>query len=164
MSNCTFQAQLVSIMEILAKAAVAEINRRVNDSCAVIRLEMRRSQRDIDALKRKYHVMDNELRRTRGRARKKGKDLTIAYNSRGYTCQVMHNRIILHWPFLVFFRTYLLKHKRAVDLPSWKYRLCKPQCNHNRNTPSLLRLQPFFFAISTDLALGLYTKDIVCQL
>ncbi|XP_062384829.1 zinc finger protein 282 [Sardina pilchardus] len=71
MSNCTFQAQLVSIMEILAKAAVAEINRRVNDSCAVIRLEMRRSQRDIDALKRKYHVMESELRRTKGRARKK---------------------------------------------------------------------------------------------
>ncbi|XP_041947713.1 zinc finger protein 316 [Alosa sapidissima] len=71
MSNCTFQAQLVSIMEILAKAAVAEINRRVNDSCAVIRLEMRRSQRDIDALKRKYHVMENELRRTKGRPRKK---------------------------------------------------------------------------------------------
>ena len=72
MSNCTFQAQLVSIMEILAKAAVAEINRRVNDSCAVIRLEVRRSQRDIDALKRKYHLMDNELRKTRVRARKKG--------------------------------------------------------------------------------------------
>ena len=62
----------MSIMEILAKAAVAEINRRVNDSCAVIRLEVRRSQRDIDALKRKYHLMDNELRKTRGRARKKG--------------------------------------------------------------------------------------------
>lgn len=72
MSNCTFQSQLVSIMEILAKAAVAEINKRVNDSCAVIRLEMRRSQRDVDALKRKYHLLENEVRRTRGRARKKG--------------------------------------------------------------------------------------------
>ncbi|XP_028832855.1 putative zinc finger and SCAN domain-containing protein 5C isoform X2 [Denticeps clupeoides] len=72
MSNCTFQAQLVSVVEILATAAVAEMNRRVDDGCAIIRLELSRSRRDIDALKRKCQLMENELRRTRGRAKKRG--------------------------------------------------------------------------------------------
>ena len=72
MSNCIFQAQLTSVMEILAKAAVAEINRRVDDSCAILRLELTQSQRDIDVLKKKYTLMEGELRRTRGLVRRKG--------------------------------------------------------------------------------------------
>ncbi|XP_073704473.1 uncharacterized protein [Garra rufa] len=71
MSYCSFQAQLVSIMDIVAKAAVAEINRRVEESCAVIRLELSRSRKDIDALKRKCVIMDSELRRVRGRGRRR---------------------------------------------------------------------------------------------
>uniref|UniRef100_A0A8K9WPB3 C2H2-type domain-containing protein n=1 Tax=Oncorhynchus mykiss TaxID=8022 RepID=A0A8K9WPB3_ONCMY len=67
MASCHFQAQLVSIMEVLAKAAVAEINKRVDDSCAVIRLEMTQSQRDIDVLKRKCQMMEGELKKTRVR-------------------------------------------------------------------------------------------------
>ncbi|XP_071233189.1 oocyte zinc finger protein XlCOF8.4-like [Salvelinus alpinus] len=67
MASCNFQSQLVSIMEVLAKAAVAEINKRVDDSCAVIRLEMTQSQRDIDALKRKCQMMEGELKKTRVR-------------------------------------------------------------------------------------------------
>ncbi|XP_029478990.1 zinc finger protein 782-like [Oncorhynchus nerka] len=71
MASCNFQSQLVSIMEILAKAAVAEINKRVDDSCAVIRLEVTQSQRDIDGLKRKCQMMEGELKKTRGRVRRK---------------------------------------------------------------------------------------------
>ncbi|XP_043115918.1 zinc finger protein 436 [Puntigrus tetrazona] len=71
MSYCSFQAQLVSIMDIVAKAAEAEIKRRVEESCAVIRLELSRSRKDIDALKRKCLLMDSELRRVRGRGRKR---------------------------------------------------------------------------------------------
>ncbi|KAK6310920.1 hypothetical protein J4Q44_G00189750 [Coregonus suidteri] len=71
MASCNFQAQLVTIMEVLAKAAVAEINNRVDDSCAVIRLEITQSQRDIDVLKRKCQVMESELKKTRGRVRSK---------------------------------------------------------------------------------------------
>ncbi|XP_029561241.1 zinc finger protein 135-like isoform X2 [Salmo trutta] len=67
MASCNFQAQLVSILEVLAKAAVAEINKRVDDSCAVIRLEMIQSQRDIDVLKRKCQMMESELEKTRRR-------------------------------------------------------------------------------------------------
>ncbi|XP_026133383.1 zinc finger protein 333-like [Carassius auratus] len=71
MSYCSFQAQLVSFMELVAKAAEAEISRRVDESCAVIRLELTRSRRDIDALKRKCVLLDGELRRVRGRGRRR---------------------------------------------------------------------------------------------
>ncbi|XP_041698745.2 zinc finger and SCAN domain-containing protein 2-like [Coregonus clupeaformis] len=67
MVSCNFQEQFVSIMEVLAKAAVAEINNRVDDSCAVIRLEITQSQRDIDVLKRKCQMMESELKKTRRR-------------------------------------------------------------------------------------------------
>ncbi|XP_070292809.1 uncharacterized protein [Salvelinus sp. IW2-2015] len=67
MASYNFQEQFVSIMEVLAKAAVAEINKRVDDSCAVIRLEMTQSQRDIDVLKRKCQMMESELKKTRRR-------------------------------------------------------------------------------------------------
>ncbi|XP_073347983.1 uncharacterized protein [Pagrus major] len=71
MENCSFHSQLLSVMEVLAKAAVAEINRRVDDSCAVLRLEVSQSRRDIDLLQRKCEVMEAELRRSRMRARRK---------------------------------------------------------------------------------------------
>lgn len=74
MENCGFQSQLLSVMEVLAKAAVAEIDRRVGDSCAVLRLEVSQSRRDIDLLKRKSEVMEAELRRGRMRARRKGSE------------------------------------------------------------------------------------------
>lgn len=67
MENCSFHSQLVSVMEVLARAAVEEINRRVDDGCAVLR-------RDVDLLKRKCEVMETELRRNRMRARRKGED------------------------------------------------------------------------------------------
>ncbi|KAK2868387.1 hypothetical protein Q7C36_000258 [Tachysurus vachellii] len=71
MAQYTFHEQLLSVMEILAKAATEEINRRVEHSCAVIRIELSRSQRDIDSLKKKCQVMENELRKVRGRGRRK---------------------------------------------------------------------------------------------
>ncbi|XP_008293248.1 zinc finger protein with KRAB and SCAN domains 2 [Stegastes partitus] len=71
MESCSFQSQLLSVMEVLAKAAVAEINRRVDDSCAVLRLEVSQSRRDIELLKTKCEVMEAELRRSRMRARRK---------------------------------------------------------------------------------------------
>lgn len=72
MENCGFQSQLLSVMEVLARAAVAEINRCVDDSCAGLRLEASRSRRDVELLKRRCEVMEAELRRSRRRARRKG--------------------------------------------------------------------------------------------
>uniref|UniRef100_A0A1A8BVP5 C2H2-type domain-containing protein n=1 Tax=Nothobranchius kadleci TaxID=1051664 RepID=A0A1A8BVP5_NOTKA len=69
METSSFQSQLLSVVEVLAQAAVAEINRRVDDSCAVLRLELSQSRRDIELLKSKCEVMEAELRRSR-RARR----------------------------------------------------------------------------------------------
>lgn len=74
MENGGFQSQVLSVMEVLAKAAVAEINRRVDDSCALLRLEVSQSRRDIALLKRKCEAMEAELRRTRMRAKRKGEE------------------------------------------------------------------------------------------
>ncbi|KAK2822785.1 hypothetical protein Q5P01_022850 [Channa striata] len=72
METCSFQNQVLSVMELLARAAVAEINRQVDDRCAVIRLEVSQSRRDVDLLRRKCEVMEAELRRSRMRGRRKG--------------------------------------------------------------------------------------------
>ncbi|XP_053739482.1 zinc finger and SCAN domain-containing protein 2 [Synchiropus splendidus] len=72
MEGSSFQTQMLSIMEVFAQAAVAEINRRVDDCCAVLRLEVSQSRRDIDSLKRKCELMEAELRRRRLRVRRKG--------------------------------------------------------------------------------------------
>ncbi|XP_054479408.1 adult enhancer factor 1 [Anoplopoma fimbria] len=71
MQNSGFQSQLLSVMEVLAKAAVAEIHRSVDDSCAVLRLEVSQSRRDIELLRRKCEAMEAELRRSRRRARRR---------------------------------------------------------------------------------------------
>lgn len=95
MAQFTFQEQLLSVMEVLAKAATEEINRRVADSCAVIRLELSRSQRDIDSLKRKCQVMENELRKVRGRGRRKGTKLFLSFTNKFIIIHVMFLSVLL---------------------------------------------------------------------
>nr|XP_046189077.1 zinc finger and SCAN domain-containing protein 5C-like isoform X1 [Oncorhynchus gorbuscha] len=54
MSNTVvFHAQLASIIEVLANAAVAEICKLVDDGHAALRLEISHSQKEIDNLRRK---------------------------------------------------------------------------------------------------------------
>ncbi|CAJ1072866.1 zinc finger protein 436 [Xyrichtys novacula] len=72
MENSSFHSQLLSVMDVLAQAAAAEINRCVDEGCAVLRLEVSQSRRDIDLLRRKCEVMEAELRRTRLRTRRRG--------------------------------------------------------------------------------------------
>ncbi|KAG7454972.1 hypothetical protein MATL_G00251590 [Megalops atlanticus] len=69
MSSCvTFQTELSTIMEILARTAVAEISKLVDESCAALRCEMSRRQTENEALKQKLQLMERELRTARGRA------------------------------------------------------------------------------------------------
>ncbi|XP_018598319.2 oocyte zinc finger protein XlCOF6-like [Scleropages formosus] len=63
------KAELLSIMEKLAEEAVQKICCLVNEDCAVLRLEVTRSQNENDALKRKLQLMEQELR-TAGGCRK----------------------------------------------------------------------------------------------
>ncbi|KAJ8409804.1 hypothetical protein AAFF_G00218630 [Aldrovandia affinis] len=54
--------QLASIMEVLAKAAVAEISKLVEDGSVELHLEVSRSHKEIDGLRRKLQQMESELR------------------------------------------------------------------------------------------------------
>lgn len=65
MSTCrptTFQTQLSAIMEVLTKAAVAEISRLVDDRCAVLHIEVSRHQNENEMLKGKLLSVESELK------------------------------------------------------------------------------------------------------
>ncbi|KAM9789773.1 uncharacterized protein ACB057_012439 [Neosynchiropus ocellatus] len=58
MACIPFQTQLSSIMEVLVKAAVAEISKLVDDKCAFLHLEISRKQSENEQLKRKLQLME----------------------------------------------------------------------------------------------------------
>ncbi|XP_075993654.1 uncharacterized protein LOC142988381 [Genypterus blacodes] len=58
-----FHSQLTSIMEALTKAAVAEVCELVDDSYAVLQLEISRSHRENEALRRKLGLIETILAR-----------------------------------------------------------------------------------------------------
>ncbi|KAM7379718.1 hypothetical protein PAMP_005249 [Pampus punctatissimus] len=60
MACIPFQTQLSSIMEVLVKAAVAEISKLVDDKCAFLHLEISRKQNENEMLKRKLLMMENK--------------------------------------------------------------------------------------------------------
>ena len=55
------QSQIAAIMDVLAKAAVAEISKLVDDGAVVLRLEMCRRDREIQELTRSLKLMEVEL-------------------------------------------------------------------------------------------------------
>lgn len=52
-------------MDVLAKAAVAEISKVVEDAVVILRVETCQRQNEVEALKRNLEVVSNELRATR---------------------------------------------------------------------------------------------------
>nr|XP_046189061.1 uncharacterized protein LOC124017863 isoform X1 [Oncorhynchus gorbuscha] len=60
-----FQAQIASIMEVLANAAVAEICKIVDDGYAVVHMEMSQSHKDNEFLRRKMKLMELQITRFR---------------------------------------------------------------------------------------------------
>lgn len=56
-------SQLTSIMEALTKAAVAEICELVDDSYAVLQLEISRSHKENEALRRKLELIETIIAR-----------------------------------------------------------------------------------------------------
>ncbi|KAL2101589.1 hypothetical protein ACEWY4_003350 [Coilia grayii] len=55
----SFQTQLVSIMDTLAKTAIFEISKLVDMESKGLKQEISRSQREITSLKNKLHMMEN---------------------------------------------------------------------------------------------------------
>ncbi|XP_035286199.1 zinc finger protein 23-like [Anguilla anguilla] len=78
MKNCVaFQTQLASIMEVLAKAAVAEISKLVEDGSVVLHLEVSRSHKEIDSLRRKLQQVESELRTAREAAARENRSIGV---------------------------------------------------------------------------------------
>ncbi|XP_072524433.1 uncharacterized protein [Salminus brasiliensis] len=64
-NSVALQKQIASIMDVLAKAAVAEISKVVDDGVVMLRLEICERENEIDTLKRNLQIVSNELRATR---------------------------------------------------------------------------------------------------
>ncbi|XP_049428892.1 zinc finger protein 79-like isoform X1 [Epinephelus fuscoguttatus] len=60
-----FHSQIASIMEVLANAAVAEICKVVDDGYAVVHVEMSRSQKENEFLRRKIKLLELQIARYR---------------------------------------------------------------------------------------------------
>ncbi|KAM9718466.1 uncharacterized protein ACNS7B_019640 [Menidia menidia] len=56
-----FGAQVAAIMDVLAKAAVAEITKLAEEGCVVLRLEVRRRDHEIQELRRSLEVTEAKL-------------------------------------------------------------------------------------------------------
>ncbi|KAG5849635.1 hypothetical protein ANANG_G00113020 [Anguilla anguilla] len=67
MSNsAVFQTQLASVIDTMAKTAITEIVKLVDDYSAILRWEMYRSQSENEGLRKKLEAMENESLMTRG--------------------------------------------------------------------------------------------------
>ncbi|KAM9428044.1 uncharacterized protein ACWYII_019284 [Salvelinus alpinus] len=73
MSNTvSFSTQIGAIMDVLAKAAVAEITKFVDEGTVVLRLEMCRKENEIEGLKNSLQLMERELRKAQREAAARG--------------------------------------------------------------------------------------------
>ncbi|XP_028299007.1 zinc finger and SCAN domain-containing protein 21-like isoform X1 [Gouania willdenowi] len=78
-----FHSQVASIMEVLANAAVVEICKVVDESYAVVQMEVSRSQKESEALRRRVKLLELQISRyraERGRATEGGR--LLSRNSR----------------------------------------------------------------------------------
>ncbi|XP_022534594.1 zinc finger protein 287 [Astyanax mexicanus] len=57
------QTQISAILEVLAKAAVAEISQLIQEDSVVLHLEIKRREDEIDGLKKRLHVTEKELKK-----------------------------------------------------------------------------------------------------
>lgn len=59
-NSVAFQSKLTSIMEMLTKTAVLEIGKLWEDGFALVQMELRRRESEIEALNRKLMSLENE--------------------------------------------------------------------------------------------------------
>ncbi len=86
-----FHSQIASIMEVLANAAVAEICKVVDDGYAVVHLEMSRSQKENEFLRRKIKLLELQVARYRAE-RVKGAEGSISSRFPGVRLLSRQNR------------------------------------------------------------------------
>ncbi|KAJ8272810.1 hypothetical protein GJAV_G00093690 [Gymnothorax javanicus] len=76
-----FQTQLASILETLAKAAVTEITKLVEDRSVVLRLEVSKSHKEIDCLRRKLQLTESRLRTTQEAATRESHSVGVQFEN-----------------------------------------------------------------------------------
>lgn len=86
-----FHSQIASIMEVLANAAVAEICKVVDEGYAEVHLEMARSQKDNEFLRRKIKLLELQIARYRAE-RMKGADGSVSSRFPGVRLLNRQNR------------------------------------------------------------------------
>lgn len=59
------QTQLSSIMDVLAKTAVAEIGKVINECALILRLEISQRTSENDSLRKRCELLENQLRAVR---------------------------------------------------------------------------------------------------
>ncbi|XP_016131464.1 zinc finger protein 37-like [Sinocyclocheilus grahami] len=70
MNTAEFQTHLTAIMETLAKTAVVEISKLLEENASFLRLEFTRFTSENESLKKKCHFLENELQSARKSAGK----------------------------------------------------------------------------------------------
>ncbi|XP_051241363.1 uncharacterized protein LOC127354987 [Dicentrarchus labrax] len=94
-----FHSQIASIMEVLANAAVAEICKVVDDGYSVVHLEMSRSQKENEFLRRKIKLLELQVARYRAE-RVKGAEGSISSRFPGFRLLHRQSRDSLAGPSL----------------------------------------------------------------
>ncbi|XP_036940890.1 zinc finger protein 594-like [Acanthopagrus latus] len=79
----SFGTQVAAIMDVLAKAAVAEITKLVEDGTVVLRLEMCQRDSEIQELKRSLKLMEVELYKAREAATSRNTEDTLQQTAAG---------------------------------------------------------------------------------
>ncbi len=62
MNTADFRTQLTSVMDIMARTAVAEISKLFEENSLFLRLEISRCTNENESLKKKCHFLENELK------------------------------------------------------------------------------------------------------
>ncbi|XP_062283148.1 zinc finger protein 239-like [Scomber scombrus] len=94
-----FHSQIASIMEMLANSAVAEICKVVDDGYAVVHLEMSRSQKENEFLRRKIKLLELQIARYRAE-RVRGTESSISSRFPGVRLLTQQDRGTLAGPAL----------------------------------------------------------------
>ncbi|KAB5530678.1 hypothetical protein PHYPO_G00132120 [Pangasianodon hypophthalmus] len=83
-SDSHFQSQLASIMEMLAKTAVLEIGKLVEESHAVFRREISRRISENQGLKKKCDLLESELKESRRSAQERAEAHNVPNKEAGH--------------------------------------------------------------------------------
>lgn len=70
-NSVDIHTQLASIMEVFAKSALAEMSKAIDNDSTLLRQEISRREREIEALWRRLQLTENELKSARQTQAKK---------------------------------------------------------------------------------------------